>query len=54
MCFTLNWLSTLLFINLAGPPLSKFNPDEYDKAWLLSGRRCADKPTFRKNEEVEE
>jgi hypothetical protein len=47
-------LSTLLFIKLVGSPLSKFNPDEYVKMWLLSGRRHAEETACRKEEMKEE
>lgn len=34
--------SSLLFIRLAGPPLSMFIPDTYVDEWLVKGRRNAD------------
>jgi hypothetical protein len=45
-------VSTLLFIKLVGPPLSKLNPDEHVKTWLLSGRRRAEETACRKKEEI--
>jgi hypothetical protein len=47
-------ISTLLFIKLVGPPLSKFNPDAYVKTWLLSGRRRGEETACRNKEETEE
>lgn len=35
-------ISSLLFLNLVGPPLTKFNPDPYVQAWIDKGRRAAD------------
>ncbi|XP_065645604.1 E3 SUMO-protein ligase KIAA1586-like [Hydra vulgaris] len=34
-------VSTLLFIELVGPPLTSFDPSKYIDSWLLSGRHSA-------------
>jgi hypothetical protein len=51
MCFISNW-SPINFtvIKIVGPPLSKFNRDEYVK----SGRRHAEETACRTKEEAEE
>ena len=35
-------VSTLLFVNLAGPPLSKFEPLKYVKSWLSKGHHLGE------------
>ncbi|XP_037540253.1 E3 SUMO-protein ligase KIAA1586-like [Nematolebias whitei] len=34
-------ISDLLFLNIVGPPLTKFNPIPYVKSWVAKGRRTA-------------
>ena len=41
-------LSSLLFVKIVGPPLTKFNPLPYVKSWIKSGRRSADDLACRK------
>ena len=35
-------VSSLMFVNLNGPPLSKWNPKEYVKSWLVKHRGATD------------
>ena len=34
-------VSSLLFLNLVGPPLKKFNPVPYARSWITHGHRSA-------------
>lgn len=38
---TINNISNLMFININGPSLSDWNPEDYVKSWLFS-HRCAE------------
>ncbi len=48
-------ISSLLFLNLVGPPLTKFNPVPYVRLWLAKGHRAATdtRSKTRKKEEEE-
>ncbi|KAG7482938.1 E3 SUMO-protein ligase [Solea senegalensis] len=48
-------ISTLLFLNLVGPPLAKFNPVPYVGSWVAKGHRTATdtRSKTRKKEEEE-
>jgi len=37
----INNISNLMFININGPPLSDWNPEDYVKSWLFN-YRCAE------------
>jgi len=37
----INNISDLMFININGPPLSDWNPEDYVKSWLFN-HRCAE------------
>lgn len=37
-------ISSLLFLNLVGPPLDKFNPVPYVRSWVAKGHRTAPDP----------
>ncbi|CAI6350220.1 unnamed protein product [Macrosiphum euphorbiae] len=41
-------VAALLFINCVGPPLTKFEPEQYVRSWLLNGRLSADDTASRK------
>ena len=47
-------LSSLIFISLAGPPLTQFNPLPYVKKWLAHGHRGAYDNQSRKRHAMEE
>lgn len=48
-------ISYLLFLNLVGPPLSKFNPVPYVRSWIAKGHRTAtDVCSKTRNREEEE
>ena len=34
-------ISSLLLLNLVGPPQNKFNPVPYVRSWIAKGHRCA-------------
>jgi len=38
---TINNISNLMFININGPPLCDWNPEDYVKSWLFN-HRCAE------------
>jgi len=38
---TINNISNLMFININGPPLNDWNPEDYVKSWLFN-HRCAE------------
>ncbi|XP_069485015.1 E3 SUMO-protein ligase KIAA1586-like [Ambystoma mexicanum] len=44
-------ISSLLLINLVGPPLKKFNPIPYVNSWIAKGRRAADDPRSKERKE---
>ena len=48
-------ISSLLFLNLVGPPLAKFNPIPYVRSWVAKGHRTATdtRSKARKKEEEE-
>ena len=48
-------ISSLLFLNLVGPPLAKFNPVPYVRSWVAKGHRTATdtRSKARKKEEEE-
>ncbi|KAJ8387848.1 hypothetical protein AAFF_G00149970 [Aldrovandia affinis] len=48
-------ISSLLFLNLVGPPLAKFNPVPYVRSWVAKGHRTAtDLRSKTRNREEEE
>ncbi|RXM90735.1 hypothetical protein EOD39_21900 [Acipenser ruthenus] len=49
-------IASLLFLNLVGPPLTKFNPVPYVKSWIAKGHRSAtdSQSKSRKREEGQE
>ena len=50
-------VSTLLFIRLVGPPLTRFDPTGYVQSWLLKGRRsavCTNSKTRNRDVEFDE
>ena len=40
--FTVEHVSSLVFLKCVGPPLKDFSPQTYIKSWISSGRRTAD------------
>ncbi|XP_078504031.1 E3 SUMO-protein ligase KIAA1586-like [Lissotriton helveticus] len=48
-------ISSLMFLNLVGPPFRRFNPLPYVQSWLAKGRRSADdtRSKARKEEDME-
>ena len=45
------FMSSLLFLNLVGPPLAKFNPVPYERTWVAKGHRTATDTRKRKRRE---
>ncbi|XP_022182073.1 E3 SUMO-protein ligase KIAA1586-like [Myzus persicae] len=39
---TVSNIANLMFLNINGPPLNQWNPEEYVKSWLISQHRDAD------------